>query len=263
MEQLAVQSGDVEKRVQVLSRDLSHAYLYLKIAELYRKAKKSDEALEWAEKGVAAFPVHTDSRLREFLANEYHSRGRHDEAMQIMWEDFSDYGGLEQYRQLKAHAIKTGDPQSWMQWREKALLSIKANIASARKGQAPNLPSWLAVDNSELVRIFLWVKNIDAAWEAAQEGDCRAELWLALAEHRAPDHPEDALAVYRAQVEPAVQRKNNDAYAEAVEMVRQIRQLLLRMGKKDEWEQYLTSLQSTHRRLRNFMAMLEEVKQQQ
>ena len=152
MEQLAVQSGDVEKRVQVLSRDLSHAYLYLKIAELYRKAKKSDEALEWAEKGVAAFPVHTDSRLREFLANEYHSRGRHDEAMQIMWEDFSDYGGLEQYRQLKAHAIKTGDPQSWMQWREKALLSIKANIASARKGQAPNLPSWLA-SRERLARI--------------------------------------------------------------------------------------------------------------
>ena len=42
---------------------------------------------------------------------------------------------------------------------------------------------WFAVDHSELVKIFLWEKNIDAAWEAAQERDCRAELWLALAAH--------------------------------------------------------------------------------
>jgi uncharacterized Zn finger protein len=260
MEELAAQTGDVEKQVQVQAKDLSHAYSYLTIAELYRKAKNADKALEWAERGVKAFPEGTDTRLRQFLANEYHSRGRHDEVMQLFWDEFCDVGGLEQYKLLKIHALKAGGPRFWNPWREKALQFIRDSVARDKQKRARNRSMWFVADYTELVRIFLWEKNVDAAWKAAQEGDCHPELWLELAERRGPDHPEDALAVYRALVEPTVLRKNNDAYAEAIEMVRQIQQLLHRLGRKEEWEQYLASLQTMHRRLRNFMAMLESVK---
>ena len=39
-----------------------------------------DKALEWAEKGLKAFAEGTDSRLWEFLANEYHRRRRYTKA---------------------------------------------------------------------------------------------------------------------------------------------------------------------------------------
>ncbi|HEY3302879.1 MAG TPA: SWIM zinc finger family protein [Candidatus Binatia bacterium] len=68
METLARQTGDVEAVVAVKKRDLSLAYDYLEIAETYKKAGKGDLSLEWAERGVKAFPNRTDSRLREFLA---------------------------------------------------------------------------------------------------------------------------------------------------------------------------------------------------
>ncbi|NLH50763.1 MAG: hypothetical protein GX444_19485 [Myxococcales bacterium] len=74
MESLARWSGDVEALVAVKSRDLSHAYGYLQIAEIYKEAKQYGKAFEWAMKGVKAFPQRTDSRLREFLANEHHRR---------------------------------------------------------------------------------------------------------------------------------------------------------------------------------------------
>ena len=56
METLARQSGDVEALVAVKARDLSNAYTFLQIAEIYREARQADKALDWAERGIKAFP---------------------------------------------------------------------------------------------------------------------------------------------------------------------------------------------------------------
>jgi tetratricopeptide (TPR) repeat protein len=79
--------------IAVKSRDLSHAYAFLQIAETLRTGGRYDEALEWAERGMEAFPERTDSRLREFLANEYHRRKRHDDAMTLIWAAFREIQG--------------------------------------------------------------------------------------------------------------------------------------------------------------------------
>jgi len=71
MEALACVDDDVESLVAVQSRDLLSEYRFLQIAQRYIDAGKPDQALEWAEKGLQAFPENTDSRLREFLADEY------------------------------------------------------------------------------------------------------------------------------------------------------------------------------------------------
>ena len=94
METLARLSGDTEALVAVMSRDLSHTYDYLRIAELYGKASQHDKALEWAEQGLKAFPKMTDGRLREFAADEYHRCRRHDEAMNLMWAGYVEAAGF-------------------------------------------------------------------------------------------------------------------------------------------------------------------------
>ena len=104
METLARQSGDVEAVVAVKQRDLSSAYAYLQIADTYKQAGKHDAALEWAERGLHAFPERTDPRLREFLADEYHRRKRHEEAMALMWAEFTGSPSIEQLQNLKRHA---------------------------------------------------------------------------------------------------------------------------------------------------------------
>jgi tetratricopeptide (TPR) repeat protein len=192
MESLAQLSGDVEQQVAVMSRDLSHAYSYLRIAEVYRAAGQHDPALQWAEKGLKAFPQHTDSRLREFAAEEYHRRRRHDDALQLMWAEFCEQPYLESYQTLERHAKKA---HAWPQWRERALAEIRSRTAKARSHNqlsrvGPN------ADHSRLVEIFLYEGDEEAAWREAEAGGCSDGLWLRLAQAREKKHPEEAAPIY-------------------------------------------------------------------
>lgn len=255
MEALARQTGDVEAVVAVKRRDLSSPYNYLQIAETYKAARKHDMALEWAERGVDAFPERTDTRLREFLADEYHRRKRHDEAMAIIWAEFAESARLEQYRLLKEHAARTG---SWNVWRDKAIAFIRDSIATAGSDARSARSIWSRqTDRSEVVRILLWEKKADAAWDEAVAGGCSDVLWLALAAKRMKEHPSDALPIYQRLIEPTLNRKNKQAYREAIGLLRQIRDLMFRVGKEPEFEQYLAQVRSGHKAKRNFIALLD------
>jgi uncharacterized Zn finger protein len=258
MEMLARQTGDVEAVVAIKKRDLSSAYDYLQIAETYKKAGKRDLALEWAERGVKAFSERTDSRLREFLAEEYHRRKRHDEAMALIWAEFTESPSLEKYQVLKAHAERVGQ---WKPWREKAFEYLRKTIAGAASdSQKDRWAGYRKVDHSELVRIFLWEKDVEAAWREAQEGGCSNNLWLELAARREKEFPADALPIYQGQIEPTVNGKNNEAYREAVGLLRKVRELMIRLGRKDEFTNYLNEVRVAHKPKRNFMKLLDQAR---
>jgi uncharacterized Zn finger protein len=255
METLARQTGDVEAVVAIKKRDLSLAYHYLQIAETYKNARKHDLALEWAGRGVKAFPKRTDSRLREFLAEEYHRRKRHDEAMALIWAEFAESPILEAYKKLKAHARRIAQ---WESWREKALEYVREHIARAKSESQKDQWAWYRkADHSELVRIFLWEKDIEAAWREAQEGGCSNDLWLELAANRDKDHPEDALPIYQRQIDPTLNRKNNDAYAETIRLLRKVRELMVRLERKDEFTNFLAKVRASNKPKRNFMKLLD------
>ena len=254
METLARQTGDVEAVVAVKTRDLSSAYAYLQIAETYKNARKRDLALEWAERGVKAFRERTDSRLREFLAEEYHHSKRHDEAMALAWAEFTESPYLEQYRNLKAHADRVGQ---WTSWRLKALEHLRGSIATEKRASPEDRGAWYRrADHSELVRIFVWEKDVEAAWREAQAGGCSHDLWRELAAKREKDHPEDALPIYQRQIETTLGRRNNEAYREAISILRKVRGLMVRIGREAEFEKYLESVRTTHKPKRNFMKLL-------
>jgi len=256
MEALARQTGDVEAVVAVMKRDLSLAYHYLQIAETYKSAHKYDLALDYAERGVKAFPKRTDSRLREFLAEEYHRRKRHDEAMSLIWAEFAESSSLEEYKKLKDHAQRIGQ---WAPWREKALDYLRNEIARAKdQCQGNRWPWYHKADHSELVRIFLWEKDVEAAWREGQEGGCSNDLWLELAAKRDKEHPEDALPIYQRQIEPTLGRKNNEAYAATINLLRKVRGLMVRLGREAEFTTYVNKLRAAHKPKRNFMKLLDQ-----
>lgn len=254
MEALATESGDVEALVAIKSRDLSSAFRYLQIAETYKEAGEPDKALAWAEKGVRAFSSKTDSRLRKFLAEEYHRLGRHGDAVDLIWQNFSDHSDLSYYQALKQHAEQTGE---WPQWRKKAL---------AHLGERERTGAWLGPRarwtmgplnfGSELVAIFLWEKDVDAAWEEARQRGCSSDQWMELARLREDGHPEDALRVYQDDVQRLVNQTNNAAYKEAIGQVLSIRRLLKKTGQDDRFGKYVAELAGEFKRKRNFMKLL-------
>jgi uncharacterized Zn finger protein len=255
METLVEQTGDVEALVAVLKRDLSLPYSYLRIAEAYKDAGKRDAAVAWAERGLRAFPKRPDSRLRECLAEEYHRAERHDEAMALMWAEFADAPSLAQYQALRGHARRV---QAWPAWREKALTLLREKTAKARAAVRGAAWGWdHPSDASELVSIFLWEKDVDSAWHEAKAGGCSSELWMTLAARREKEHPDEALGVYQARIEPTLQQKNNVAYREVVGLIRKIRVLMRRLGREAEFAPYVASLRAAHKPKRNFTAMLD------
>lgn len=259
MEALATQTGDPEAIVEVKRRDLSHSYSFLKIAEIYREAGENDKALAWAEQGLKSFP-RRDSRLVEFLAQEYHRRTRHDDAMSLIWNQFVESPSLSHYQELKADARKVRPSSDWAALREKALVHLRRVIEKEKRDEKPHDWHWPGrADNSRLVEIFLWERRYDEAWKEASAGGCSNTLWLRVAATREEKHPGDVVPIYQEMIAPVLKQANNAAYEEAVRLLRKIRELMIRLGRDAEFEAYLVALRVEYKRKRNFIKLVERI----
>jgi uncharacterized Zn finger protein len=261
MESLARQSNDPDSLVEIKRRDLSHAYSFLKIAEIYREAGQHDKALEWAERGVKSFP-RADSRLVEFLAVEYHRRARYDDAMTLIWNQFVESPYLQNYQDLKAHAVKVRSDPDWPAWRDKALTHLRGVIEKEKQTEKISKNQWYwagHTDNSRLVEIFLWEKHYDEAWQEACAGGCSSSLWLRVAAAREEKHPGDAVPIYQEMIAPTLNQGNNVAYGEAVKLLQKIRELMARLDRVSEFEDYVATLRVEYKRKRNFIKLLDTI----
>lgn len=250
MENIAELSGDVEALVAVKSRDLSSALRYLDIAEIYRTHRKRDQSLEWAERGVEAFPDKPDSRLRDFLAEEYLRLKRNDDAMRLIWAQFAERPCLDIYQKLHRFAEKA---DLWPTFGQQALEHLDRLIAS--ESSKRHYFSSAAI----LVEIYLWEKNAEAAWEAASRGSISDQLWLKLAAAREADHPGDVVPIYRRLIETAINQTNNAAYDEAIKLLRKLKPLLARLGSTAEFGQYIAQLRAKYKAKRNFIKLLDKL----
>ena len=251
MEALAQLSGSLGEQIAVRERDLSSGYRFLEIAELCREHGDDDLGLEWATRGIAAFPDRPDPRLRAFLFAEYRRRGLASDALEQSLAAFTERPTLETYRELATDA-RAAD--QWPERREQALELLRdvapASPDSALRGQR----------YSELVRVLLWEGDPDAAWDAAIEGGCTRNLWIELADVRRGEHPEDTLTVYRRQVEDMIATKNNRGYEDAVRLIDgTIRSLFDECGQPGEFAAYLADVRTTHKPKRNLIKLLATI----
>lgn len=255
MESLAREANDTDALVAIKSRDLTLPYHFLEIANVLAGAGRRDEALSWAERGRKAFPDRPDSRLVDFIADEYGRRGRHEEAIALTWEQFQRQPALASYQRLKTSAERAG---AWGEWRARALAWLREDFLKAQKHERSRW-SWAGGGHSLLVEIFLWEGDSDAAAAEARAGGCTESLWFALAKAREKDHPADAAEIYRARLDGVVEQKNNRAYDEAAALVRKIRDLMRRTKQEKEFAAWLEAVRGKHKAKRNFMQRLDKV----
>jgi len=264
---IAEGEGDLDLVIQVMSRDLSHGYGYLQIAERCKKARRQKLALEWAEKGLAAFPENPDSRLRSFLADSYVRAKRPEDAMAMIWANFEVRASLETYQELTTFAKKLKCREFW---REKALAHVRYRLKnrkvefereygadsdakpSSRRYWTPQPP-----DHSVLVEILLWEKRDDEAWMEAQAGGCSERLLRELAKRREAEHAQDAAKIYQALVDPLIRHKNNKSYQEAVGFMHKVHGLMVKLGQEREFVAWMQAIKTEHKRKRNFIKYVE------
>ncbi len=255
MEALARESGDTDALVAVKSRRLCYPYDYLKIAEVLAGAGRTDEALAWAQRGRAAFPDHLDSRLVDFLADEYARLDRHEEALALVWDLFQRQPSLASYKRLAAIAERA---MVWDVWRAKALAWVREDFLKAeRRGHERRF--WVRGGHSLLVEMFLWEGDSEAALAEARAGGCAEELWFSLAAAREEGDPGCAADIYRKRLDRVVDGKKNSAYDHAAALVAKIQHLMRRANQETEFATWLRSVRATHKAKRNFMQRLDKV----
>ena len=258
MERLAEANGDIDELVAIKSQDLSSSYSYLAVAEILYKAGRANEALDWAERGLKAFPDKPHNGLRDFLVAAYLKRRRHDEALNLTWVQFEESPGLETYKKLHNVADKLN---IWPVQRERALAWLANTVASEAASTGRWKPKATTPNFSLRVSIALWEKDLDAAWAAAQKGICDRSLLIMLAGKLEPTRADDAITLYRRVIPPIVEQTNNAAYEEGIKLVRKVGGLLKVQKRSNQFSDYLAELRLQFKPKRNFIKLLDKVAQ--
>ncbi|WP_086661645.1 hypothetical protein [Lentzea kentuckyensis] len=110
MEELAEYSEDVDLQVLVLSKDLSSGWHYLQVATVLRDNARSDEALDWVERGLRAVGGRGAAlRLIDLAVEEHLRRGNPQQAVQVCKEAFLARPNLDVYLKIRALVVHTDD----------------------------------------------------------------------------------------------------------------------------------------------------------
>lgn len=257
MQTLAQLTGDVDAVVEVLARDQSSAYQFVRIAEVLREANRYDDALAWAEKGLALHGG-SDSRLVDVAAEEHHRTGRREDAVRVTWDAYDEAPGLRTYRHLAEHAQRA---DLWPAWHDKALDLLRTRVNQGKREPARSrVTRWPAPgpDSSTLVEVLLFDGDVETAWVQANAAGCRRDLWLELARRREGENPLEAIPIWQAEAERSIDAKNNQAYAEAVELVARVGRLMNAADRQSDFAPYVAKLRATHKPKRNLMKLFDE-----
>jgi uncharacterized Zn finger protein len=254
LEQLAEHQGDIDLLIAVRSHSLEGASGYLDIVRFCKREGRKELALHWALRGKNLFAACEAEELYEFLAAEYEARGEWNEAIEILFELFSARPTLGCYQRMAERAQQIGE---WGFWRERAL-SVAGRSGSPLEN-ATRSSRASAPDASALVSILLWEGDEEAAWKAAQRGECGADLWEELAKRLAAKQPDESLRVYKRLVAKYADVKNSYAYQRAIELIRRIGSLMKKQKRRDEFLAYVKSLREKHRYQHSFARLLDRL----
>ena len=100
MEELAALSGDVDALVAVKAHNLSSPHAFLELAGILKHDGRHDEALAWAEKGIAAFRSERLDDLVKFSIDEHLRRGDADGVESLAWQRFVRQPGGDAHLEL-------------------------------------------------------------------------------------------------------------------------------------------------------------------
>lgn len=268
-EHLAKVSGDVDARVELLAQDLSYPYDYVEIAEVLIEADRGDEALAWAERGLAAFDdtdhqMRGDSRLDDVALAAWVERGRMAEVDELVWRRFTERPNLERYQRLKRWTTESG---TWGEHERRAiaLLEDRGAASSAAVANRPTpinqrvaarIPA--PATHDDLIAVLAWEGRLDDALAVADEHGASLSVWLDLAKASETDRPLDAARAYARDVDAQIDRKKTWTYERAVEQVAFIGTLYERGGDPSGFETYLADLRHRHGQKTKFIRLLDE-----
>lgn len=234
----AERDGDVPMRIALRAKTLSSPLAVLRLAEFCRAHGREEEALSRAQEGLWLFEdQRPDERLVCFVVELLLEAGQKIQAETHLWDAFGKAPSLTLYGRLR----ELGGAAAG----ERAVRRLSRDLGGASPAR------W---DRSAdlLVRILTKEERFDEAWDSVRACGVSQEVREVLARASEATHPDQALAVYVAQVEELVRAGGNPAYQEAAALIG-------RMGAlrgAAEQAAYIADIRVRHGRKRNFVKLL-------
>ncbi|MGB3444941.1 MAG: DUF6880 family protein [Actinophytocola sp.] len=224
-EQLAKASGDVDTLVDVFADGLPAVRSFREIVSLLRHSGRLDEAIRWAERGVAET---RDLSLTELLVESYLDGQRGDDAVELRKADLRSARTRVCYGRLRDTAVSA---KVWSGLRPWALDVLPPE---------------------ELVGALLDDGDVEEAWLAAVKHDCAG---TEVVRSRAETQPAEVLAAYRALVTECLSRGGRECYREACVLLKEMASCAERCG--ESVSGFVASLRMAHSRR---PALLDELR---
>ncbi len=177
-ERLAVLDGDTDKIIRLLGGSLTSPYQFIQVTEAMVELGRDDDALAWAQRGIAETDGWQVAQLYDLAAGVYARRDAQAEVVTLRWEQHRRMTSADTYALLREAVEATG---IWDSERSSARSVLEAQ------------------DLGGLVDALLADREPEAAWMVADDHpdwDPGRRRWKRLAESRESSHPADAMAVY-------------------------------------------------------------------
>ncbi|OWJ67065.1 SWIM zinc finger family protein [Inquilinus limosus] len=249
LDDLAETDGDFDRRVALLTKDLSSVSGYEKLVDLCLAHGRPEAAVKWAEEGLWLFQGVSAELLSRKAVSLYRRSGRTAEAEALLWRCFDRRPSSHLLNELKV--LAGGDAGGAVL--DRAVAVMRQRLAGRQKtGQW-----WGGFSDADfLVEILLAQGRLAEAWAVTDAHDCQARTVLAVAAASETTEPAKVVALYEQLVERHVGHTTQAGYEEACRLIDTIGRI-----RKDRTETaihaaYVAELKTRHKAKRNFMKLL-------
>ncbi|RLA07512.1 MAG: hypothetical protein DRQ59_14380, partial [Gammaproteobacteria bacterium] len=243
---IARQRGDLDGEIALRAKIATSDHLLLDISKLCLQHDRLEEAIDWWQK-AAELAKKSISPARNFGLAEQEIKilcyqEKFDQALELRWSVFQRSPGLERYRQLTAMARQAGDESNWYQKSVEYLDS-----QTDRPGQS-------AYDL--IAEIHLHERHPERALSLATNQELNPSILLEIIRINR-DQQTEILPLYIRLAEFNIQRSKNDAYHEAINLLKEAR-TVLDEALQENLNNEVVGLHGKYKAKRNFKKWLEE-----
>ena len=238
-ERLAVLDGDTDKIIRLLGGDLTSPYQFIQVTEAMVELGRDDDALAWAQRGIAETDGWQVAQLYDLAAGVYARRDAPAEAVTLRWEQHRRMTSSTTYALLHEAAEATG---IWDSERSSARSVLEAR------------------DLGALVDALLADGEPEAAWMVAdehQDWDPGRRRWKRLAESRESSHPADAMAVYFRLADFELETTGRSSYTRAAALLKKARRAADAAGRREEFSEHVAALREQFRKRPALLEILD------
>jgi uncharacterized Zn finger protein len=247
LDRFAADRGDLQARIDIRKRDLSHPGRYLDLAKLCEEHSRTDEAIKWVEDGLFIFEDNRDDRLVLYAADLFLRHGRADDRSALLWRAFSRGPSIDLHKKL-VHNLKGGNR---VEATDRAIELIKTRKPNAGRLRLQN-------DDDLVVSILSSERRLDEAWTFAASAKCTVYCLEELAQASEKSHPRQALEVHQRRVTRLVQTGGNQCYEEAHRLIKRMRIIAEQGGEADGQAAFESDLLAKHHAKRNFIKLMSD-----